>query len=168
MLIRLLKQTKAGKVTLRRSGAMCAVTGPSFEFVTGLLDFEYPNYENVLPPASSNIALCGRADLVGALARLSAVANREPTPLVALSWTDGGSLHIALARQPGDAEDVLAAEARGDARIVLPLPQVASMISNFNCARLHLEVASAVSPLVLRGVRGKYGTLARCGWASQT
>ena len=51
------------------------------------------------------------------------------------------------------------------ARIVLMLPQIMTMIANISCDHIHLEVASEVSPLVLRGEQGKFGMLTRCGWS---
>ena len=162
-LIRLIKQTKPNRVTLRRSHARFAVAGPRFEFVTALIDGNYPDYERVLPRASTNVARCGRADLIGALARLDAVADGE-LPLLALSWIDGGPLHLFLPRQPGDADDAIAAEARGSAQIALSLPQLTAMISNFTSERLHLEAAGAEGPLVVRGERSRFGILVGCRW----
>lgn len=167
-LIKLIEQTKADKVTLRRSGALFAVAGPAFEFVTTLIDAEYPEYECLLPRASTGVAQCSRTDLIGALARLGAVANAELPPLVALSWIDGGPLHLFLPRQPGDAEDAIAAETRGSVQIALSLPQVTAMISNFSSDRLHLEAAGADAPLVLRGEQTKFGVLTSCRWNFQT
>jgi DNA polymerase-3 subunit beta len=162
-LIRLIKQTNPDKVTLRRSGALFAVTGPGFEFITGLVDAKYPDYERVLPRASTNVALCRRSDLIGALARLDAVANVEP-PLVALSWVDGGPLILSLPRQPGDATDFVAAEAKGAARIALSIPQLTAMVANFSSDRLHLEASGGYGPLALRGERNKFGVLMGCRW----
>lgn len=162
-LIRLVKQTKPVRITLRRSHTRFAVTGPGFEFVTALIDAKYPDYERLLPRSSINVAQCKRSDLIGALARLGAVADGE-LPLLALSWIDGESLRLFLPRQPGDAEDRVPAEARGSARLAMSLPQLTAMISNFSSDRLHLEVTDASGPLVLRGERSKLGILMSCRW----
>jgi len=162
-LIRLVKQSKPARITLRRSHTRFAVTGPAFEFVTALIDAKYPDYERLLPRLSINVAQCKRSDLIGALARLGAVADGE-LPLLALSWVDGEPLRLFLPRQPGDAEDRVPAEARGSARLAMSLPQLTAMISNFPSERLHLEVTDADGPLVLRGERSKLGILMSCRW----
>jgi DNA polymerase-3 subunit beta len=162
ILTRLIMTMKPERVVLRRSASRFAVAAPDFELTTALIDYEYPGYEHLVPPTSTNVALCSRYELIGALTRLGAVAGEMP--LVALTWMDGEPLRLFLPRQPGDAEDAIAAQASGRARIVLMLPQIMTMIANISCDHIHLEVASEVSPLVLRGEQGKFGMLTRCGW----
>jgi DNA polymerase-3 subunit beta len=166
-LIRIIKAMKPDKVTLRRSRTLFAVTGPNFELVTAQIDATYPDYKCVVPAPSSNIAICSRSELIGALARLSAVANAELS-LVALTWTEGGPLHLFLPRQPGDADDVIAAEVQGAGQVALSLPQLAAMVDNFSCDRIHLEANNADTPLVLRGEQNKFGVLFSCRWNFET
>jgi DNA polymerase-3 subunit beta len=160
--VKLLKTTKPDKITLRRSGALIAVTGRSFELVASLLDYKYPSYECMLPQPSTNVALCARSELIDALARLKAVAGT--IPLVGLSWTDGGPLRLSLPRQPGDADDAIPAEARGSVRIALSLPELTAMIENFSSDRLQLEGTDGDGPLVLCGEQTKLGLLTSCRW----
>jgi DNA polymerase-3 subunit beta len=84
-------------------------------------------------------------------------------PLAALSWVGGGQLHVFLPRQPADAADFIAAEAKGAARIALSLPQLSAMIANFDSNRIHLA-ADGDGPLVLRGDGEKLGVLMPCRW----
>jgi DNA polymerase III subunit beta len=71
---KLLKKTKPGKITLRRSKALLMMETPSITFITKLIDAEFPAYEAVIPKASKNTVVCGSGDLVAALKRLEAVA----------------------------------------------------------------------------------------------
>jgi DNA polymerase-3 subunit beta len=163
LLQKLIKATKTQQVTLRRTSRLFSVTAPGFEFTTGLVDAVYPDYARVLPKATPNVLSCVRADLTAALSRLSAVADGEPPLLVALAWGDGGPLRVFLPRQPGDADDVIEAEAGGAAKIALSLPQLTDMIGNFDCDRIRLA-ADGDGPLVLRGEREKLGVLMSCRW----
>jgi DNA polymerase-3 subunit beta len=160
---KLIKATKTQQVTLRRDKALFAVTGPGFEFVTRLVDATYPEYARVLPKATPNVLNCVRADLAAALNRLSAVADGEPPLLVALAWDDGGPLRVFLPRQPGDADDVIAAEASGAARIALSLARFTEMIGDFDSDRIRLA-ADGDGPLALRGDGEKLGVLMGCRW----
>jgi DNA polymerase-3 subunit beta len=168
-LARLTKQAKADdRLTLRRSGALFAVTGPNFEFITSMLDYKYPQYERMLPRPSTNVALINRAELVGALARLKAVARTEPLPLIALSWTDGEAVRLSLPQQPGDAMDAIPAEARGSVRIALALLPLTEMIASFSADRLQLEGTDPDGPLVMHGEQNKLGLLTSCRWNLET
>jgi DNA polymerase-3 subunit beta len=162
LLQRLIKSTKAQQVTLRRERRLFAVTAPSFEFVTQLVDGVYPDVTRVIPAATSNVVTCARADLTAALIRAAAVADGEQ-PLGALAWDDGGPLRIFLPRQPNDVVDCIVAEAIGAARLALSLPQLAAMIGNFDCDQIRLA-ADGDGPLVLRGDGEKLGVLMGCRW----
>jgi DNA polymerase-3 subunit beta len=160
---KLIRATKTQQVTLRRDRALFAVTAPGFEFTTRLVDAVYPEYARVLPKATPNVVTCDRAALGGALIRLAAIADGEPPLLVALAWGDGGPLRVFLPRQPGDANDVITAEASGATRIALSLPQLTDMIGNFDCDRIRLA-ADGDGPLVLHGDVNKLGVLMSCRW----
>jgi DNA polymerase-3 subunit beta len=156
MLMRLLRQTKPDRVTLRRSRAVFAASAPGFEIVTGLIDAAYPDYRAVLPRAGTDAASCQRAELLGALARLKAVAAGE-FPLVALAWADGEPLRLFVARQPDTGIDPIAAQTSGSARKAFSLPQLAALISEFSDTAIVLEAADR--GLVIRQ-GDKFGALA--------
>jgi hypothetical protein len=99
--------------------------------------------------------------LAASLDRLVAVSTAE-SPLVALSWSDGGPLNVYLARQPLVGSDAIGAETKGDADIALPLSQLGDMIGNFGSDRIHFETAEA-SPLVIRD-NGKLALITRSQW----
>jgi len=165
-LAKLVQQTKAEAVTLRRSSGMFCATAPGFELTTSLIDATYPSYQRVIPAASSNSARCVRAELADALARLDAVAaDADGGPLVALSWADGGPLQLFLPRQPGDATDFISAEVQGTAKIALSLNQLRLMVDTFDDDRLQIESVNANTPITMRGERAnKIGVLFSCRW----
>ena len=160
ILIRLLRQIKPQSVTVRRSHAVFGASGAGFDFVTALIGTPYPDYQRVLPPASGNIALCSRQELVGALARLNAIANVEMA-LVALTWTDG-RVRLYLPRQPDDGTDIVAAETKGAAEIALSLSRLAAMVSEFSERIIHLEADIGQGLTIRQG--DKLGVLASCQW----
>ena len=161
---KLIRQTKADKVTLRRSKYLFGVIGSGFSFGSRMIDAEYPFYERALPPASTSIAICTRSDQVAALARLSAVGIGD-LPLMALCWNYGKSAFLFLPRQPDDGGDLIAAEANGSAEIALSLRQLMALIPQFDGGdREHvvLEVANKRSLTIRDG--NKIGILTACRW----
>jgi DNA polymerase-3 subunit beta len=168
-LARLVQQTKASTVTLRRSRTLFSVTAPAFELTTSLIDATFPRYQCVIPAASSNSASCVRSELADALARLDAVgADNDGGPLVALSWTDGGPLRLFLPRQPLDAADAINAEVRGSAQVAVSLAQLRLMVNTFDDDRLQIESADSSAPIAMRGERDKLGVLSSCRWKFET
>jgi DNA polymerase III subunit beta len=160
LLIRLLRQTKPDRVTLRRSRAVFAASAPGFEIVSRMIDAKFPDYRAVLPRAGANAASCQRADLIGALARLKAVAAGE-MPLVALQWADGEPMRLFLARQHDAGIDPIAAQTRGSARMALSLAQLSTLLSEFKDDVLLLEAADR--GLIIRQ-GDKFGLLMSCEW----
>jgi DNA polymerase-3 subunit beta len=159
-LAKLIRQTKADKVTLRRSRTLLAAVAANFEFTSRLIDSKFPAYESLMPVDSANFVTCARIELIQALGRLAAVAA-DGLSLCAMSWTEAGRLHLFLPRQPDDGTDAITAEAKGTAKIAMSLSHLTSMISDFNCERIRLEAAG---PLVIRGEGEKLGLLMPCTW----
>jgi DNA polymerase III subunit beta len=166
-LAKLVQQTKAEILTLRRSSGMFCVTAPGFELTTSLIDAAYPAYQRVIPQASSNTARCVRSELSEALLRLAAVAAGTEAPLVALAWTDGGPLQLFLPRQPLDATDAISAETHCSAKVALSLPQLRLMVDTFDDDRLRIEAGGPNTPITMRGERDKLGVLTHCRWDFQ-
>jgi DNA polymerase III sliding clamp (beta) subunit (PCNA family) len=159
MLRRLLRQAKTESVTLRRSRGLFSVTSSgSFELVTALIEGSYPDYRRVMPRAVGNSATCQRAELLGALARLQAVASGL-VRLSRLSWEEGGTeLLISLPQQPLAGLDTLAALTSGRASMAFDLAQ---LITEFDNEAVHLAVTDR--GLLIHQVN-KIGVLASCRW----
>jgi DNA polymerase-3 subunit beta len=164
MLRGILTKMKPTLVTLRRSRNLIAFSGDGFTFTSRLVDGVFPAYELVVPSASPNVVTCARAELLAALARLAAVANPDPTPLLALFWTNRGRLTLTLARQPGDATDVVAAEATGVAKFAVPLSQLMQMLNDFKTERMRFEAGAG--PLVIQsdGIGQKLALISPSAW----
>jgi DNA polymerase-3 subunit beta len=160
MLLRLLRQVKPERVLLRRSRAVFSASAPGFVIVSGLVDSSYPDYVRALPRAGTDSALCQRIELLGALARLKAVAGGE-FPLIGLEWAAGGPLQLCVARQPDAGTEPIAAKTTGTARKAFSLPQLMALITEFSDAAITLEAAD--SGLVIRQ-GSKLGALAECAW----
>jgi DNA polymerase-3 subunit beta len=160
---RLLQKADAPRVALRRSQNLIAFEAPSFGFTARLIDSSFPAYERLIPPPASNSAFCNRGDLLAALSRLSAAAPSNDTALVALSWENGRSLDLHLARRPLDGADVVAAEVHGSAEVALSLPQFTALLREFNSEHIQLETANE-QPLVIRGAGEKLALIVRSKW----
>jgi DNA polymerase-3 subunit beta len=138
VLTRLIRHTKSDRITLRRSKAMLAASGNGFEFTTRLIAFEFPDYKALVPEPSANTVSVDRAEMLAALARLTAIASGD-YPLIGLTWIEVGPLHLFLPRQPDDGADDISAEAKGRARIVLVPSQLTAMLGEFNGKRVQLD-----------------------------
>jgi DNA polymerase III subunit beta len=159
-LMRLIKQTKPERVTLRRGGTLLEAITPAFTCVMRTIDATYPDYVRILPGPSTNVATCSRSDLSAALERLATAA--ATMPLVALTWLAGKPLHLFLARQPGAGSDVISAETQGKAQIALALPAFAALVAEFDGESLRLEAADDRA-LIIRA-ETKLGVLISCRW----
>ena len=111
-----------------------------------------------MPHATGNSVTCQRAELIGSLARLKAVASG----LVRLSWEHGDAeLLVSLPQQPGSGFDTLTAQTTGSASIAFDLAQLAALVAEFDDKAIHLDVADRAL-LILQG--DKTGVLASCNW----
>lgn len=156
----LIRHTMSDRITLRRSKAMLAASGNGFELTTRLIDFEFPDYNTLVPEPSANTVSVDRAEMLAALARLTAIASGD-YPLIGLTWTEGGPLHLFLPRQPADGADDISAEAKGRARIALVPSQLTGMLGEFNGKHVQLDVAER---LLITG-ENKIGVLMPCAWS---
>jgi DNA polymerase-3 subunit beta len=162
LLQRLIKGAKPKRIMLRRSLSSLGVIGTGFEFTTRMIEGPYPEYERLIPEASSDAVTVDRAELLAALARLGAVATTVDTPLVALVW-NAGALNLSLARQPDDGVDRLVADGSGAAKVALPLTQFSALINQIPGDRIRLDCTEG-RPLIVMGTGNKLAILARSAW----
>jgi DNA polymerase-3 subunit beta len=160
MLMRLLRQVKPERVLLRRSRAVFSASSPGFEIVSGLIDAAFPDLQRALPRAGTDSASCQRVELLGALARLKAVAGGE-FPLIGLEWIAGGPLRLCVARQPDVGAEPITAKTSGSARKAFSMFELTALIAEFSDTAITLE-ASDRALIIRQG--SKLGALAECSW----
>jgi DNA polymerase III subunit beta len=160
MLLRCLRQVKPERVLLRRSRAVFSASASGFEITSGMVDAAYPDYQRVLLRAGTDSASCQRVELLGALARLKAVAGGD-FPLIGLEWSASSPLQLCVARQPDAGTEPIAAKTTGTARKAFSLPQLMALITEFSDAAITLSAADR--GLVIRQA-SKLGALAECAW----
>jgi DNA polymerase III subunit beta len=163
ILTRIIKDTRPARVTLRRSTRLLAVTADNFELVTRLIDGEFPDCDHVIPPASRKAVTVERDELTAVLSRLAAVATTD-TPLLALRWAETNRLYLALARQPDDGSDVIAANIEGSAQLAIALPLFSDMLSEIPDDRVRIENTEGDSPIRLCGGGHKFALASRSVW----
>ena len=118
----------------------------------------YPSYRAILPVAVGTSAICRRADLLGALVRLKAVAGE----LVLVSWKEvDAELHLSLPKQPGSGVDIVEAHTNGRANMAFDLVQLAAVVAEFGDGVLDLDVTDRA---LLIQQANKTGVLASCNW----
>jgi DNA polymerase III subunit beta len=146
---KLLKKTKPGKITLRRSKALLMVQTPSITFITKLIDAEFPAYEQVIPKTSTNTVVCDSGELVAALKRLAAVTADSKT-LVAMRWKGGRKLEVFLAEQPDDGHDLVAAETTGNGQVAAKLSLLTELLEEIAGDCIQLWTGGGGAPIVIR------------------
>jgi DNA polymerase III sliding clamp (beta) subunit (PCNA family) len=161
ILHKLLRQMRPEMVMLRRSRTVISVSAPGFELISGMMAGPFPDYERTMPQAKGNAALVQRAELAAALARLHAVAIGE-APLIVLTWADGETLRLHLARQPQAGHDIIAARAKGSTQIAFSLPALTSLVAEFEDDAVLLE--AEVDRGVLIRQDDKFAVLMSCRW----
>jgi DNA polymerase-3 subunit beta len=137
---KLVKNVEA--VTLRCSPSLIAVEAGTFDFVSKLVDGDYPAYERVIPEPSGNAVTVDRVELLGALARIAAMVEEASRRVVGLRWISGGPLQLSLANTDV-AHDIVEAEAVGDGTVVLNVNYLVEMVGAMNGERVQLDSRSA-------------------------
>jgi DNA polymerase III subunit beta len=139
-LIKLLKKAN-GLVRLLRSRTLFEARTQKFNFVSKLIDSDFPVYERLIPSDRLlNSAAVERGALVQALTRLKAVS--EDRAAVGLVWDSGATeLRLPLLRERNvAATEELAGEFTGSARVAVSLPQLLELCEEMIGKNLLVEV----------------------------
>jgi DNA polymerase III sliding clamp (beta) subunit (PCNA family) len=147
---KLIKATKAVKVSLRRSDRLLEITGEAFRFTTRLIETKYPDWRRVLPSSSENMAVIARNDLVDALTRLAAIvdpASKVP-PLVVLTWSEGSKVEVSLLRAGIGSSRIITKEMHGEVKVALSLKSLLTLADQFNMKDIMLEAAPDIGVMI--------------------
>lgn len=123
------------------------------EFVSRLIDGQFPNYESVLPASHATRALVDREDLLKAV-RLSALMAAPTTNVIRLDFREGSAgLTVAASGDAGDAVGEVEAEIEGDGvSIAFNSRYLVEALQNVAGERLGLEFSGPLSPGVIKPV----------------
>ena len=87
------KLPKEGNAELVTAKGQLLVKTPHLMFTTKLLDETYPNYNQVIPPDEGYSIVINRAELIGALDRISVFTSGSDSPSVGLTF-EGNNLTL--------------------------------------------------------------------------
>jgi DNA polymerase-3 subunit beta len=160
---KLIRQVKPAKVILHRSKVLFAAATPEFTFTAKLIDYEYPELDRVIPAPTGNTVTLARSELKGVLAGLTAAATDDGVSLAVLAWSHSDPLEIYLVRQPDAGSDLIDADAKGTARIVVPLRGFAALLEEIKGENVEIV---ATSPIRIRAIDDarKFALLCQCAW----
>jgi DNA polymerase-3 subunit beta len=148
VLVRLLGRSETEQITLCRSRTLLQVEAEGFHLVTKLIDGTFPDYARVIPkPNQANRCTVDCTELRSALERAAALVEKNLHDTLRLAWDDGGELHLSLPRQPGSAEDAVAAETAGRGDTTVAISQLDEILEQMDGKRVQLELADPHSPI---------------------
>ena len=150
IILRLLANKQIEQIALRYSATLCAIDGPSFTFVSKLIDGVFPDYGRVIPQPSGNMVIVDRDALLHSLDRLRNVADADKLAIIGgLRWSDAPSLNLCLVKQPDAADDVIDAETTGTGRVGVNIRLLAELLDSFDGERVCLDTNGASGPLLI-------------------
>jgi DNA polymerase III sliding clamp (beta) subunit (PCNA family) len=159
---KIIRQIKPPKVVARRSKSLFAAATPEFTLTTKLIDCQYPDLQSVIPAPTGDTVTLERSELKGVLIRLAAAAT-DAVSLIVLDWSHDAPLEIYLVRQPDAGADLIDADTKGAARIVVPLHGLATLIEEIKGE--YVEI-TATNPIRIRATDNacKFALLCVCHW----
>jgi DNA polymerase III subunit beta len=141
----------AEQLTVRLGAREAVFEAGRTRLTTRLIEGEYPNYRNLLPPSYPNVLTVGRDALLEALRRVKILAQ-DATPV---RLTLGpGSLHLtAITQDVGNAAEELDASYEGNEMTVAFNPDyLAAGVEAVEGDEVTLSTLDPMKPAVLRGV----------------
>lgn len=139
------------ELTVRLGAREAVFEAGRTRLTTRLIEGDYPNYRNLLPPAYPNVLTVGRDALLDALRRVKILAQ-DTTP-VRLTFTPDTVQLTAITADVGNASEELDASYDGAEMTVAFNPEyLASGVDAVQGDEVTLSTLDAMKPAVLRGV----------------
>jgi len=142
----------ADELNVRLGSREAVFEAGSVRLTTRLIEGEYPNYKNLLPPSYPNVLTVGRDALLDALRRVKIVAQAQDATPVRLVL-GGTTLQItAITQDVGNASEEIDATYAGDEMTVAFNPDyLAQGVDALEGDEVLLSVIDPMKPAILRG-----------------
>lgn len=138
-------------VLLRLGEREAAFDVGNVRLVTRLIEFDFPNYQGLIPKSHPNQLTVNRAELLDALRRVRLLA-RESTP-IRIEMSDEGMELIAVTQDVGNARERLESAYDGSELTVAFNPQfLLEGVEVIKAEEVTLATIDELKPAVLRGV----------------
>lgn len=142
-----------GPVTLRLGDRDATFEVGGKRLSTRLIEGEFPNYRQLIPPSYPNRLFVGREPLLEAIRRVKLLA-RESTP-IRLSMTSDSLELLAITQDVGQASEQLDAKYEGADLVVAFNPDyLSSGVEAVVGDEVSLETLDALKPAVVRSAEG--------------
>lgn len=133
------------------AGSLLQFVTPKFELYTKLIDAAYPNYGQVIPKECNEKIVVDRAELLGALDRVSVFTMTE-SPTVLLSF-DTGHLVLTTNIDAGSSRDEVAIKYEGEKIDMRFNPQyIKDALDVLDDDEVEISLINSASPAVIRKV----------------
>jgi DNA polymerase-3 subunit beta len=140
-----------GEVTLRLGEREAAFEVGNTRLTTRLIEGEFPNYRQLIPPSHPNVLTVERESLLEAIRRMKILA-KEATPVRLKISADHLTL-TAITQDIGTASDELDATATGGELTVAFNPDyLAAGIDALHTEQVTLSTLDGLKPAIVRGV----------------
>lgn len=138
-----LNVTLGARDAVFRSGGTC--------LTTRLIEGDYPNYANLIPPPPQNVLTIERAALLEALRRVKILAQ-DMTP-VRLQLSPSEVVLRAVTQDVGDAHESLDGTYAGEEMTIAFNPEyLSSGVDALDTEEIRLEIQAPMKPALIRGV----------------
>jgi DNA polymerase III sliding clamp (beta) subunit (PCNA family) len=135
------------------------VEGRRFAIISKLIDVSFPDYIRDVPPLATTAATFSAADMLSALARLSAASAQE-RPVVGMTWGGGDALSLCLVRENGVAADAITAATTGSGRVACTTAMLKKVIEVMGVTPLRLSIDTTPGATLRLDPPEQDGTLA--------
>lgn len=123
---------------------------------TRLLQGEFINYHNIIPPSVESAAVVGVADLMKCVERAALLADHDGSKIPVKLTFQGPKLHVTCETQSGQFHDVLNVETTNmdDFEIGFNHKFLLDALRAAECDTVRMEFTGSIKPLVIKPMEG--------------